>query len=64
MNADIRVSNAALNPDLGTGRRGERELRVGGVHLRRCGTHECVGKGVLSWIAALQVRGPVIGGRW
>ena len=60
MNTDIRVSHAAVNMYLRAGRCPEGELRVSSVHLRRCGTDECVRNRVFSRIAALDMSEPVV----
>ena len=61
MNTDVCVSNAALDAHLHAGRCGKRELRVNGVHLRWRGAHERERHDVLSGIAPLQTRRPVVG---
>lgn len=60
MNTDIRGSNTALDLHHRARRRGERELRVNGVHLWRRGAREREGHDVLCRIAALKMRGAVI----
>ena len=61
MNTDVCVSNVALDAHLHAGRRGKRELRLNGVHRRWCGAHERESHNVLSGIAPLQMRRPVVG---
>ena len=60
MNTDIRVLNAALYLHDRTGRFGECQLRVNGVHVWRRGEHEREGHDVLCRIAAVEMRSSVI----
>jgi hypothetical protein len=60
VNADIRMSNAALDLHLYPRYCGEGELRVSGVNLRWRGAHERERYDVPRWIAALQMSRSVI----
>jgi hypothetical protein len=61
VNANIRVSNGALDLQLRRRRCGQADHRSDGVHLGwRC-ADEGEWNGVLSWIAALHMRKSIIG---
>jgi hypothetical protein len=60
VNADVCVSNTALDPYLRARRWGKRNLRVSSVYLRRCDADECERNPVLSGIAAFHMSCSVI----
>jgi hypothetical protein len=60
VNADIRELNAVRELHLRRRRCGQADLRINGVHLWWSGTDERERNGVLSWIAALQMRHSIV----
>lgn len=60
MNTDVGSPRARLEPDLRSRRAGDRDLRVGTRHLRRCDRDECVRDRVRAGIAALQMSLPLV----
>jgi hypothetical protein len=60
VNADIRVSNGAFDLQLGHRRCDQADYRLDSVHLCGSGADERERNDMLSWIAALQVRNPIV----